>query len=111
MKLKQMIVAAIGAAAMACGAYASSITVDNVAQRWPWNNKLDITYTVDGGQDVSAGVYAHIEFTAHIGSTNIVIDGVHEIGANDGNIFREINAKEHPRIVKSDVKGKFRIAD
>ena len=28
-----------------------------------------------------------------------------------GSIFREINIKEHPRIVKSDVKGKFRIAD
>ena len=28
-----------------------------------------------------------------------------------GSIFREINTKEHPRIVKSDVKGKFRIAD
>ncbi len=28
-----------------------------------------------------------------------------------GSIFREINAKEHPRIVKSNVKGKFVIAD
>ena len=28
-----------------------------------------------------------------------------------GSIFREINTKEHPRIVKSNVKGKFRIAD
>ena len=28
-----------------------------------------------------------------------------------GSIFREINTKEHPRIVKSDVKGKFVIAD
>ena len=28
-----------------------------------------------------------------------------------GSIFREINAKEHPRIVKSDVKGKFVIAE
>ena len=28
-----------------------------------------------------------------------------------GSIFREINAKEHPRIAKSNVKGKFRIAD
>ena len=27
-----------------------------------------------------------------------------------GSIFREINSKKHPRIVKSDVKGKFRIA-
>lgn len=76
---------AIGAAAMACGAYASSITVDSVAQRWPWNNKLDITYTVDGGQDVSLGVYARIVFTAHIGTTNIIIDGVHDIGANASN--------------------------
>ena len=28
-----------------------------------------------------------------------------------GSIFREINTKDHPRIVKSDIKGKFRIAD
>ena len=28
-----------------------------------------------------------------------------------GSIFREINTKENPRIVKSDVKGKFRIAE
>ena len=82
--MKKLVVA-IGAAAMACGAYASSITVDNVAQRWPWNNKLDITYTVDGGQDVSLGVYARIVFTAHIGTTNITIDGVHDIGANASN--------------------------
>ena len=27
-----------------------------------------------------------------------------------GSIFREINTKEHPRIVKSNVKGKFVIA-
>ena len=28
-----------------------------------------------------------------------------------GSIFREINAKEHPRILKSNVKGKFVIAE
>ena len=28
-----------------------------------------------------------------------------------GSIFREIATKEHPRIVRSDVKGKFRIAE
>jgi hypothetical protein len=28
-----------------------------------------------------------------------------------GSIFREIATKEHPRIVKSEIKGKFRIAD
>ena len=28
-----------------------------------------------------------------------------------GSIFREIATKEHPRIVRSEIKGKFRIAD
>ena len=28
-----------------------------------------------------------------------------------GSIFREINTKEQPRIIKSDIKGKFRIAE
>ena len=70
-------------AALATGsAAASSITVDNVAQRWPWNNKIDITYTVSGGQDVSLGVYARIVFTAHIGGTDYIIDGVNDIGAS-----------------------------
>ena len=71
-----------GAMTMAFSAAASSITVDNVIQRWPWNNKLDITYTVSGGQNVAAGVYARIVFTASIGTTNIIIDGVHDMGAD-----------------------------
>ena len=68
--------------AFAMSAAASSITVDKVIQRWPWNNKIDITYTVSGGQDVAAGVFARIVFTANIGTTNIVIDGVHDVGAS-----------------------------
>ena len=60
------ILAAVAALTTATSAVASSITVDNVAQRWPWNNKIDITYTVSGGQDVAAGVFARIVFTAHI---------------------------------------------
>ncbi len=44
-------------------------------QRWPWNNKVDITYTVSGGQDVANGLFAKVDFSATIGSTNIVIDG------------------------------------
>ena len=47
-----------------------SITVDSVVQRWPWNNKIDITYTVGGGQNVAAGVYARIVFTANIGGAS-----------------------------------------
>ena len=56
--LRQIVLASFTAAlcvAFPVGAEASSITVDNVAQRWPWNNKIDITYTVSGGQDVALG--------------------------------------------------------
>ena len=59
-----------------------SITIDSVAQRWPWNNKIDITYTVSGGQNVAAGVYARIVFTANIGGASYTIDGVHDVGAD-----------------------------
>ncbi len=79
--MRIMLAAGLAAASIAASAE-SSITVDNVVQRWPWNNKLDITYTVSGGQDVAAGVYARIVFTASIGTTNIVIDGVNDVGAN-----------------------------
>ena len=72
----------IGAAAIAAGANASSITIDSVAQRWPWNNKVDITYTVTDGQDVGMGIYARIVFEANIGGAVYTIDGVTNVGAN-----------------------------
>lgn len=84
MRAKHGVMAAIAAFA-ATVASAASITVDRVAQRWPWNNKVDITYTVDGGQDVALGVYARIVFTANIGGAIYTIDGVHDIGANASN--------------------------
>lgn len=59
----------------------SSITVDSVVQRWPWNNKIDITYTVSGGQNISAGVYAKIVFTATIGGKAYTIDGMSDVAA------------------------------
>ena len=63
------------------GAYASSIVIDSVAQRWPFNNKLDITYTVEDGQDAANGLYCRIMFTAEIGNESYEIDG-RKIGAN-----------------------------
>jgi len=62
-------------------ALAHSITVDSVVQRWPWNNKLDITYTVSGGQDRAAGVYARLVFSANIGGTPYTING-NDVGAS-----------------------------
>ena len=61
---------------------ATTITVDSVVQRWPWNNKLDITYTVNDGQDVSVSKFKRIVFTAVIGGETYVIDGVTDVGAS-----------------------------
>lgn len=68
------------AACVSAGA-ATTISVDSVVQRWPWNNKVDITYTVSGGQDVAAGRYCRIVFTTVIDGQTVTIDGVKDIGA------------------------------
>ena len=76
----------IGAAAVAAtGANAASVTIDSVTQRWPWNNKIDITYTVTDGQTLTStgnDVYMRLVFNATIGGRSFVIDGVHDIGAS-----------------------------
>ena len=68
------------------GANASSVTINSVAQRWPWNNKVDITYTVDGGQtlttDGTGDVYCRLVFNAMINGRTYEIDGVTNIGAS-----------------------------
>ena len=81
-KISKIAVVLAAIAAIPMAANAASITIDSVQQRWPWNNKVDITYTVSGGQDVAAGVYARIEFTANIAGTEYLIDGVHDVGAS-----------------------------
>lgn len=61
---------------------APSVEIKSVAQRWPWNNKLDITYEVTDGQDVAKNVFRRLVFTAEIGGEEFTIDGVHDVGAN-----------------------------
>ncbi|MBR2982733.1 MAG: hypothetical protein IKC80_05835, partial [Kiritimatiellae bacterium] len=61
---------------------APSVEIKSVAQRWPWNNKLDITYEVTDGQDVAKNVFRRLVFTAKIGGEEFTIDGVHDVGAN-----------------------------
>ena len=67
-------------------AQSASVTIDSVTQRWPWNNKIDITYTVTDGQrltaDASGDVYCKLVFTAVIGGKTYTIDGVKDIGAS-----------------------------
>ena len=61
---------------------APSVSVDNVVQRWPWNNKVDITYTVNDGQDVSASRFCRLVFTVVIDGTTNIVDGVTDVGAS-----------------------------
>ena len=69
MNTRQMLAALVGVVAVSAnpiGANASSIAINSVAQRWPWNNKVDITYTVTDGQTRAGGVYAGINFAVAI---------------------------------------------
>lgn len=61
---------------------ATTITVDSVVQRWPWNNKVDITYTVNDGQDIAKSKFCKIVFTTVIGGKTYTIDGVSDLGAS-----------------------------
>ena len=84
MNMKKMIAAA-AVAASAIVANAASVTIDSVVQRWPWNNKVDITYTVTDGQTLASdggGVFYRLVFNYDIGGVTGTIDGVHDIGAS-----------------------------
>jgi len=91
-KRKQTWKAAVSAAAIAASAAipmavnAASVTIDRVQQRWPWNNKVDITYSVTDGQDVANSHFCYIIFTAYTNGVEFAtIDGRHDVGANASN--------------------------
>jgi len=78
------LVAAVAAAPLAASAD-PSVTINSVVQRWPWNNKVDITYTVTGGQTRSAGVYCGLRFAVSVdGVTTNFVEG-YTIGASAEN--------------------------
>ena len=91
---KLMTLAAIAASAtipMAANAD-SSITVNSATQRWPWNNKVDIAYTVTNGQQRAAGVYCGIEFNVSVpGYGDILLHG-YSLGASAEG---DENGKQH----------------
>ena len=78
------VMTAVASLMMSAAAAESSVTIKRVTQRWPWNNKVDIEYTVSGGQDVEAGVFRRLVFTANVDGVDYIIDGVHDVGANAG---------------------------
>jgi formylglycine-generating enzyme required for sulfatase activity len=80
MKLIQTSLTLGFAAVLAQGVLATpTVTIDSVAQRWPWNNKVDITYTVGDGTDLAAFDYYKIVFTATVEGTEYTIDGSKDI--------------------------------
>ena len=76
-----LLLAAIAAGSLTMISGAATITIDSVTQRWPWNNKVDITYTVSGGQASSAGVYCGLRFSLVAGGKTYAIEGS-SIGAS-----------------------------
>ena len=61
--MKSKVISSVVAAAFFNGgAYAAGISIDNVIQRWPWNNKVDITYTVTDAQVSANGVFYGLRF-------------------------------------------------
>ena len=73
------------AAGMALAATAvPTISIDSVAQRWPWNNKVDITYTIENGQDLANGIYYKVVFEVDAAGTKYTIDGSDDVIAKAG---------------------------
>ncbi|MBP5543112.1 MAG: SUMF1/EgtB/PvdO family nonheme iron enzyme [Kiritimatiellae bacterium] len=56
-------------------ASAASVTIDRVVQRWPWNNKVDITYTVTDAQKRSDGDYYALRFALTANGQTYAFEG------------------------------------
>ena len=58
---------------------APSIVIDSVQQRWPWDNKVEVTYTVS--DDATSVLLGKVRITSVIGGvTHVVYDG--KLGEN-----------------------------
>ena len=105
---KQAWIAAVSAAAIVAtvaipmaATAATTIAIDKVQQRWPWNNKVDITYTIQGGQDAANGEFYKIVFTTVINGTTYTIDGVSDVGASANEGTHTVTWETAPEGVKN----------
>ena len=83
--IRQMAVAV--SAMVAIGVHADitpTVTIQSATQRWPWNNKLDITYRVENGQDLANGVYHKMQFTLVANGQTNRLDGSRDMIATAG---------------------------
>ena len=79
----------------------TNVTITSVAQRWPWNNKVDITYTVQGGQDKSSGVYCGLRFSLSAGGKTYDFEG-YTVGASAENGTHTVTWTAPQGIVATD---------
>lgn len=83
----------VAATAVAFAASAApSIVIDSVQQRWPWDNKVEVTYTVS--DDATSVLLGKVRITSVIGGvTHVVYDG--KLGEN-ASIGQHIVTWENP---------------
>ena len=87
------------AALCATASAADSITIDSVKQRWPWNDKVDVTYTI--GTDNVGKRVGKVTITAEIeGKTYTVYNGPFNENTEPGT--HTITWEEAPAGVRSD---------
>ena len=80
--VKTLCLAAAFAAPITVSA-AVTLTIDDVQQRWPWNNKVDITYTITG--TIAENRIGKVMLTSVIdGTTYIAYDGSPNVNTAPG---------------------------
>ena len=79
----------------------TNVTITGVTQRWPWNNKVDISYTVEGGQTRASGVYCGLRFAFTANGQTYEIPG-YSIGASAENGPHTVTWNAPKGIVTSD---------
>jgi len=63
---------------------ATTIAIDSVRQRWPWNNNVDITYTI-AGDDATVGNVCRVVITTIVdGTTYTAYDGAPNVNVLPG---------------------------
>lgn len=63
---------------------ATTITVDSVRQRWPWNNKVDVTYTIAGDDETATKVCKVLLTTVVNGNTYAVYNPAPNVNVKPG---------------------------
>ena len=79
----------------------TNVTINSVVQRWPWNNKVDISYTVEGGQARALGIYCGLRFAFTANGQTYNFEG-YSIGASAENGSHTVTWTAPQGIVTAD---------